>query len=149
KKTGYYLMDADIKTDLLDYDLVKSTVYLDDENNIYKVINNECTNTYYNKDGKELKGFLTKRIDVNELTNKIFKDILIGNAFEYNKKDNNEIDRCVYTTNAYKKILISKIDKKMYIIHKIINTEYKNKILTADVSIDELKYYCNQLKIFL
>ncbi len=148
RKGDHYLINTNEKTDLYDYDLGKSMVYLDDGSNVYEMINRE-ENTHYNLDGKKYYGILAKKIDVNELANKFFEDISVDNKFVYNKKIEKENNKCVYTTNAYKRYLIKEINKKMYWVKKITNVEYDPSILTIDATIKELKYYCNQIKIFL
>ena len=72
-----YLLHSNKKTDIVDFDLNNSRVYLDDNDNIYQ-LTDTIHSTYYDKDGNKVFGHVIKKININEFTT------IIGNIWRPN-----------------------------------------------------------------
>ena len=109
------LIHCNNKTDLVDYNLGKCEVYLDDGFNIYKLLNNTRSKTYYDANGNNIDGHIIKRININQFIKNVLDDIMI-NIPKFDKHN----EYClIYTKEEIKKKeTINNIMKQLKILNK-------------------------------
>lgn len=130
------LIHCNNKTDIVDYNLEKCEVYLDDGFNIYKLLNNTRSKTYYDADGNRIDGHAIKKININQFIKDILDDVMITIP----KFDKHNEYYLVYTKEEIKKKeMINNIMKQLKILNKIgHNIDNYNVENVDQMEIDDL-----------
>lgn len=155
--TNNHLIKFNSKTDIVDFDLSKHEVYLDDNTNIYKLLTNNKLNEekyYCYAKAKAVLGHLIQKINIDDLIRDVFENILTKKPkFDSQNEDENK----VYTKDQFEKInLIQTIDNKILELDRMnerlisrygLNPSLNNHINIKNMTTNELRKTVNDLEM--
>lgn len=129
-KNVIHFLTISKKSDLVDFDLTKCDVYLDNSYNIYQLIDNTNYQKFYAKNREKITGIQVKQYSPNYFIENICGNIF-NNEFAYEQDNENNIINIAYTKKGLKKLyLINSIQKKLNFLddnrYKKINLETMN-----------------------